>query len=101
MSPEELLLAALKQAEHLTYCENCQRIFDARSGCEADIRHDERSRLREKVEAMRDRLDTPGARWPTRSIGIEIPLGPVERYGASIAIDEVLALLAEPGEEQT
>lgn len=85
MSPEELLLVALKNAEHITWCEECERVFDTRSGCETDIRSDERSRLREKVEAMRR-----GRQIDLNTVGSHFLAGAVNE------LDRVLALLVEP-----
>lgn len=36
---------AEEMKELVNYCEECDRYYDSRSGCEADIRKDERHRL--------------------------------------------------------
>ncbi len=74
---------------HLAFCEECGRFFDVRSGCEADIRFDERARLREKVEAM---AADPHGHFP-------IPRGLQPKKIVALALRKVLALLAEPGEQ--
>ena len=36
--------------EVIDYCHDCGRFFDVRSGCEKDIREDERQKMHEKEE---------------------------------------------------
>lgn len=43
---------ALEAHENVWYCEKCDRWQDRRSGCEADIRHDQRERDAELAEAV-------------------------------------------------
>jgi hypothetical protein len=40
---------AFHQNENLAYCQECGRFFDVRSGCDADIRQDERARIRREL----------------------------------------------------
>lgn len=47
----------------LSFCEQCGHYGDTRSGCEADIRFDERSKIREKLFAGLETI-TVSTIWP-------------------------------------
>lgn len=81
---------------HLRFCDQCDRFFDARSGCEADIRFDERARLREKVEAKQETVS--GHLHAAFQSGKTASTLYWKETGREEAFREVLALLAEPGE---
>jgi hypothetical protein len=88
----ELLRGLLETGAHgAWYCAKCDRWQDPRSGCEGDIREDER----QKGEGERDRLRAAVGDW--RAWGVSV-LNLVKTAGWSHAARQGEDLLAENGE---
>lgn len=47
--PDIVLLTRLAEAGLIKYCRECDRYFDVRSGCEADIRFDEQEKALKRL----------------------------------------------------
>lgn len=84
--------------QNLAFCERCDHFFDTRAGCEADIRFDVRSKIREALLAQIESV-TVSVVWPDdRGPGTKVePF--VLICDLSDAIDQVLPKPSDDGIE--